>query len=244
VPTRSRTIAFGDPAYDRVLASLTATLSARVGDVEWRVAADRREYNRDSTIMLAFGPIDPIADTFETNDQTIGTLRFERIPLSAPETTEDLAIVLPGAPTASKKVTLKAGNPVRFRLTDLRGTGPDPHAPLASGDTLLLRLVAGDFKQILRVRIVAAPVIAPPASVYSVIESAPTYARTRLHAPGSLPTRIEFRHLTEDLARGHVRREALFVWHYSVPAGDEPNTLTTDLIKLDRSGGAQLPKDH
>ncbi|MCP4385545.1 MAG: hypothetical protein GY798_29725 [Hyphomicrobiales bacterium] len=244
VRTLSRTIAFGDPAYDRVLASQAALVSDRVGDEEFRAAADRREYNPGSTMMLAFGQIDSATDLFTNSFSDNATVKFERTPLDAPETTEKLLVQPPsGAP--KETVSIKAGKPVRLRLTDLRDETAHDVAPLSAGDTLIVSVGAPNgFKAVLRVRIVAAPVIAPPASVYSVIETVRPTARTRLHAPGSLPTRIEFPALADDLARGHVRREALFVWHYSTPAPVSPaqdGDRHTDLIKLDRSGGGQLP---
>jgi hypothetical protein len=88
-------------------------------------------------------------------------------------------------------------------------------------------------------------VIAPPPAVYTVIETTKdkSVARVRLHAAAPLPQKIEFPNLLDDLALEHVRRRALFVWSYA-KAGKraDPDAMNIDLIKFDRSGGAQLPQ--
>jgi hypothetical protein len=59
-----------------------------------------------------------------------------------------------------------------------------------------------------------------------------------LHASGPMPQRIEFPNLIEDLALGHVRRRALFIWYWT--STDQSGELA--LIKIDRSGGTQIRK--
>ncbi|WP_209427386.1 hypothetical protein [Pararhodobacter sp. SW119] len=244
VRTRTRTIAFGDPAYDRVLASQAALDSDRDDTDEFRAAADRREYNSDSTMLLAFGQIDPVEDVFDVTYTAPAAVTFQRVPFAAPGTTQELELKL-SPDTSLAQVSINAHTAVRLRLADLRVATAPEDAALSAGDTLIINLAVKEKVSLtLRVRVVAAPVIAPPASVYSVIETVETTARTRLHAPGSLPTRIEFPDLLQDLARGHVRRDALFVWHFATPAPINPEgngDRRTDLIKLDRSGGGQLP---
>ena len=61
-----------------------------------------------------------------------------------------------------------------------------------------------------------------------------------LHATAPLPQRMEFPNLLQDLAIGHIRRRALFVWPTSDPAGASPQQAS--LVKVDRAGGGQLPE--
>lgn len=84
--------------------------------------------------------------------------------------------------------------------------------------------------------------IAPPPCVYSVIEStvgARVVSRVVLHAAAPLPQHVEHPELREDLARGFVRRRALFVWRFASAGGGDGEI---ELVKYDRSGGAQLPE--
>lgn len=256
VRTRPATIAFSDPAYDRALASPTATETARpqksVPDAPlWLLAADRREYNRDSALYLAFGPVNQTSNLFHKfGTDRIANVRFRRFPKAVPGTAQDVLVALPDGKVEAQ-AQLSLGVPVGLRLSDLRNPDQVSQSPILAGDLLAITALYNDGSGIdvtltTRVRVVAAPVIAPPASIYSVVETfehveGDPRARLRLHAPASLPSRIEFPFLRDDLALGHVRRQALFVWHYSTPWGPAPDR--TDLLKLDRSGGAQLPDD-
>lgn len=256
VRTRPATIAFGDPAYDRALASPTAAETARHQDAVpdaplWLLAADRREYNRDSALYLAFGPLNQTSNLFhEFDTEKIAQVSFRRFPKAEPGTDQDLSVALHDG-SVVELADLPLGVPVGLRLNDLRIRDQPVQSPILAGDLLEIKAVYNDGARIdvtltTRVRVVADPIIAPPASVYSVVETLENVesdprARLRLHAPASLPSRIEFPFLRDDLALGHVRRQALFVWHYSTPWGSAPDR--TDLLKLDRSGGAQLPDD-
>lgn len=247
VQTQSRTIAFGDPAYDRVLASLATSASQRVNGDEWRVACDRREFNADSVVHLAFGPIDVDTNLFRPSAVAPGKVYFQRFPFDQPGTAIDLSIRLSEDETLYDSAEIPVSTAVRLRLANLRDETTPQVRALQPGDSLGIRIVSEDFSQMVRVRIVAAPVIAPPASVYSVIDTLQDLqggarGRMRLHAPASLPTRIEYPALLPDLARGHVRREALYIWHYAMASAGIAALGETHLIKLDRSGGAQLPE--
>src|SRR5262249_47312209 len=92
-----------------------------------------------------------------------------------------------------------------------------------------------------RAMVVPRPVIAPPPAVYSLVAPfGATAARVVLHATAPLPQRVEFPKLEEDLAIGHIRRRALFVW----PTGSAPGATPKQaaLVKIDRAGGGQLPE--
>lgn len=255
VATHAETIVFGDPSYDRALASQALTDAKRIGGKPHRLSIDRQEYNADSSLYLALGEIDEATDAFNMSGaSTGGIVKFQRIPpdqdgVSA--TPQDLVIYSAGGPGEPReKVQLLRA--FRLNIGDLR----DPvtgQAPLAAGDTLAIRVAidgAGSELSV-RPRIVAAPVIAPPPSVFAVTETVKEIAgrevaRLRLHAVSALPTRIEFHDLLGDLGRGHVRRKGLFIWPFARPNADVQNPWDApqiDLLKLDRSGGAQLPDD-
>lgn len=53
-----------------------------------------------------------------------------------------------------------------------------------------------------------------------------------------MPQRIEFPEILRDLALGHVRRSALFVWDWTTTDPDGKLLL----VKVDRSGGTQIPE--
>jgi hypothetical protein len=89
-----------------------------------------------------------------------------------------------------------------------------------------------------RARVVSRPIIAPPPAVYSlVVPGKADTARVMLHATAPLPQRVEFPALLADLAIGHIRRQALFVW----PTSNLP-ALAPDSATRPRPGGAMFPR--
>ena len=126
------------------------------------------------------------------------------------------------------------------------GAGVGDVSPLEPGDRLEVsaELTEGSETRTLTVlvNIVATPSIAPPPCVYSVLESstgAKPISRVVLHATAPLPQHIEFPKLRDGLAKGYVNRRALFVWRF---ARFDMDDCDIELLKYDRSGGAQLPK--
>lgn len=124
-------------------------------------------------------------------------------------------------------------------------------ARLEPGDQLVLKVTQStqadkpldtDKFCVLTLRLTDLPSLAPPPSVYSLVTALPDFrsARVALHACGPLPDVVEYPGLLEDLRRGMVQRRALFVWHWS-SVEERPGWAT--LVKVDRSGGAQLPRD-
>jgi hypothetical protein len=55
------------------------------------------------------------------------------------------------------------------------------------------------------------------------------------------PQIVEYPDLTGDLARGMVRRRGLFVWQFIPRTPFIPGEKVAALIKIDRTGGGQLP---
>ncbi|SDX90892.1 hypothetical protein SAMN05444358_11542 [Ruegeria halocynthiae] len=230
----------------------------------YRLAVDRREYIADSPLYIAVSRVNEATGGFldrtELEDierSALGVVKFQRIQPDkngvTPPPTDLVLYKQDGSPADTSNLGLARA--VRVNASDLRNktTGL---APLEPGDTLLIQftiqLEDEKLELSLRPRIVAAPVIAPPPSVYVLTEALQGFvgrdvSRLRLHAASALPTRIEHPDLFQDLGRGHVRREGLFVWHYArpnspaLPAASDPDV---DFIKVDRSGGAQLPDDR
>lgn len=250
--TRTRTIAFGDPSYDRQLGSATEGDIKQVGDARALLSVDREEYDPGATLYFACDTIDPATGLFASNSSAPKfTVRFIR--LAQPS--------LDGSPLAPEKLVVAGQVPnsgdhgyelpryvpyeLPLRLLRRLGAGVDGVSPLEPGDRLEITadLENGGKAKTLAVfvNIIAAPVIAPPPCVYSVIEStagAQAASRVVLHAAAPLPQHIEHPELRKGLAKGYVNRRALFVWRFTrTGAGDGE----IELVKYDRSGGAQLP---
>lgn len=264
VRTRVDTAVFGDPSYDRQLGGETLPDVKRLKGGPFRLAIDRREYNSDSPLFIAVSRVDEATGGFVPQDalevaekDALGTVSFQRIQSAENGVTpapKDLVLFGPDG-SSKPRNELSLAIAARARISDLRD--PDTgRAPLRPGDTLVIKFTAdidGEKLELsLRPRIVAAPVIAPPPSVYVLTETlrgivGRDVSRLRLHAASALPTRIEHPDLFADLGRGHVRREGLFVWHYARPSSpvlSAESSPMADLVKLDRSGGAQLPNDN
>ena len=262
VRTRMDTAVFGDPSYDRQLASETLSDVTRLKWGPYRLAVDRREYNSDSPLFVALSRVDEATGGFvpydalkEAEKTALGTITFQRIQSAENIVTpapQDLVLFGPDGPDKPRS-ELSLALAARARIGDLRDPATG-RAPLRPGDTLVINFTAdidGEKLELsLRPRIVAAPVIAPPPSVYVLTETlrgilGRDVSRLRLHAASALPTRIEHPDLFTDLGRGHVRREGLFVWHYARPISPvlpSASSPMVNLVKLDRSGSAQLPE--
>lgn len=254
--TGTQTIAFGDPSYDRQLGSSTEGDIKQIDAARVLLSVDRQEYDRGATLYFACGEIDPASGLFSPNPSVPGRtywVRFRRLGKPNPDGTSrapDDLVIAGIAPDAEDKVgyIVKQGTPYEVPLQLLRYVRSETInvSPLEPGDRLEisanLKDASGQVRIItLFVNIVAAPVIAPPPCVYSVIDStkSPVISRVVLHAAAPLPQHIEFPSLKDDLAKGYVNRRALFVWRF-VRIGQVDTDL--ELVKYDRSGGAQLPR--
>jgi hypothetical protein len=270
VPVTTRTIVFGDPSYDRQLASQAAgnrVLVPFAGDQLLLLAADRKEYDLGLTLRFAGGFIDKATGEFSLLREIFQALPAEELKKLEPFEKYRLSIARlpPRLPNGDQPqpeplcFDVRAGDnylldckkayEIALKRLVLRDRPADP-CPLLPGDRLefVATMTTSDGKDCRSARvqldIVADPVIAPPPSVYTVITSSTDrkLARSVLHASGPLPQKIEFPDLLRDLALGHVRRRAIFVWAYAMP-GDGSAKDRLDLVKFDRSGGAQLPDE-
>ncbi|MBR1252263.1 hypothetical protein JQ634_00940 [Bradyrhizobium sp. AUGA SZCCT0240] len=263
LPVETTTIIFADPSYDRQLASQTMSAARNISSLEkpFLVSADRREYDLGLTLYLAGGTVDPKLGTFDGDpDAANFELRFFRLPPQRDTGEQPAAEPLISAsnlrPDGLYEVAAKTVVELPLKQLVLMPTigktvPPNPACALRPGDRLQLSVVPiGLFPKetfanfSITVDIVAEPVIGPPPAVYSVIETTAdkSVARVRLHASAPLPQKIEFPNLLDDLALEHVRRRALFVWGYPKAGQRQQVNAEIDLIKFDRSGGAQLPQ--
>ncbi len=257
-----RTVVFGDPAYDRQLSSPTASdmkldpapEPATPEPLQILLAADRKEYALASTVHLAVGHLDEKTGLFAKGAAAsfFVTLALYRKPMEAGRLPDPLALKVEGCEQDDGRYAVAGGKAFEFAIANLRISGAPPtrQSPANAGDqieiTVERRTDVGGIRTYrkavsVRVMIVDQPVIAPPPAVYSVLAKTAGSHRIALHAAAPLPQHVEFLDLERDLAQGHVRRRALFVWRYVVEAG-EPKGAQGDvqLLKYDRSGGAQL----
>lgn len=252
--SRMRTIAFGDPSYDRQLGSAAEEAVGQIGGARALLSADRKEYDPGATLYFACDTIDPVSGLFASDSSaptfTARFRRFGRPYLDGTARAPERLVVAGRVPDKGDDgYELPRHRPYELALCLLRriGTGVDDVSPLEPGDRLEVSVDLENGEQTERlavlVDIVAAPVIAPPPCVYSVIESTPGaqgVSRIVLHAAAPLPQHIEHPELREGLAKGYVNRRALFVWRFAaVGIGDSE----IELVKFDRSGGAQLPDE-
>ncbi|MFN0193790.1 MAG: hypothetical protein ACKVP5_17760 [Aestuariivirga sp.] len=273
LPVQRATLAFGDPAYDRELASKTnaARLHDETGPII--LALDRLEYDSLATLHFAFGRVTTAQDAdVHWYIQNLRGMRrglpasaaviFSLIRESAPDETEPLALasvkpltdkippVVETMKLRNKCYAIHAAEAYAVALNDLRKVDPKTFEPtahaaeIAPGDRLQIAVLWETHSLAVEAAITAEPVIAPPASVYGLatIDGADAAKRltSALFASAPLPQIVEYPDLLGDLAKGMVRRRGLFVWPF-MPRVKPPNGPFASLIKIDRTGGGQLP---
>lgn len=254
-PVLTTTVAFGDPAYDRQLGSKTlASAPDYQGQAEFVLILDRDKYDLGSTIHLAGGLVDSNQREFNPCHGELKLAIF-RIPRSdaGPNASEDkFPLYAAEKRTGEEGVhMIEDGKAYAIHLPSVRDANGNA-ARLEAGDRLRFELSAPTAlngttpkNRVVVVQLTEEPTIAPPPSVYSLLamrtdgNANETSARIALHACAPLPTRIEFPDLLKDLAQGYVRRRGLFIWSW---AQVETSGMKLALLKLDRSGGCQLPR--
>lgn len=271
LPVKIRTLVFGDPAYDRQLGSPAfrsepVEVDATIGTVDVKarlvLAVDREEYHLDDSVHLR-----PVLVADKAKDGTGSSLEPKlkentQLKLSVdviPKRREDDVVppqlrrlLVPdaqGEPAEDCAAGVASVYALHPRsLLEKNSMRP---AQLNPGDqlrlTLTISVTEADESQvketkvcIVMVRLTDLPSIAPPPAVYSLvtIDAGFTRAEVALHACAPLPDNLEYPSLAKDLANGYVRRRALFIW----PWGSlQDGKVLANLVKVDRSGGAQLP---
>lgn len=256
---RRRSFLFADPAFDRVLSSPGASSPIVRTTIDGTsralmLAVDRTEYDLTKVLYLAFGALEEGALKDFGKE---GSLKLRLIPKRGAGG-EPLAIDLKivgvsgssrdGAPPYAVEGAKVYAIPLG-RLRPVDGTGPMPHP----GDRLSVEITSEDQALAIDVPLSSRVTDPRPAAVYSVVGIDPgqedgngqaidgtARSRTLLHAAAPAPDRVEFVNLLEDLASGHIRKRAIFEWRLTdlAEAADWPQYT---LVKIDRSGGAQLP---
>jgi len=251
LPVSTSTLVFADPSYDRELSGPGAADTQRDGNgTQWKLALDRLEYGSDTPLYFAVGPIDPSTGLFaKSPSPSDAEVTFRRQTARIEAGGESKEEPLKIGSSSSSSSTIKLSQAYGITFDRLRSMNDEP-VVLASGDQIVVsvevpmpatsggKLVKRDLS--VRAMVVARPIIAPPPAVYAlVVPDGEAAARVMLHATAPLPQVIEFPNLQEDLAVGHVRRAALFVWttHELSESGPKLSTL----VKVDRAGGGQVP---
>lgn len=256
------TLVFSDPSYDRILHSNTQSDSRREkGGEFWLLAADRQVYDRNASVVFAFGPLAAKGGAFEeellkhlgistvTYDLTLkwlpaagsGAGRGARDVYASPQAAAPKTRTV-GALTTIYSIALAT-------LVDENGA----RCVLEPGDLLSLNVKYPSNAKVgnklvversIMLRIVAEDVIPPAPSIFALVRVATTDKQSRADVPlfacAPLPQTVSYPSIMRDLAQGLVRRRAHFQWHHPQLI-DKDSRLEATLVKIDRTGGAQLP---
>ncbi|MDH4458039.1 MAG: hypothetical protein QE272_04985 [Nevskia sp.] len=254
LPVNTATLVFADPSYDRSLAGPGGADTLRDGNgAQWKLTLDRQEYGADTPIYFALGQVAPDTGLFAPPGATTGTVKFKRQRANIkgqPAVSEPLQV----ADFRRAEYAINAGTPYGITVERFRTSDNQPVVFLP-GDQIVVevkfkvpmpdlaqpgQLSLSDVSLIVLARIVLHPIIAPPPAVYAlVVPDGKEASRVVLHATAPLPQRVEFPDLLNDLAVGHIRRSALFVWQAQTWSETGPTEAT--LVKVDRAGGGQVP---
>jgi hypothetical protein len=263
LPLSVVTAIFGDAAYDRELASLANSAPSKPGVMPpLLLAADRTDYDLGETVHFALGAPNPAFKTpagGENGEPPLltkaGQLRIAVAPQpvgGVAQEQRELRIAGVALDPTGPFYTVASPGPYAIAIPALRETSGEM-ARLAPGDRLVLIVDPRDSEPlVLNCNLVADPVIAPPAAIYGLVtldrlagegEETALVATPALFASAPLPSRVEFPDLLRDLVRGHVRRKALYLWSFSARAAPARGAPYGGLVKIDRTGGGQIPTD-
>lgn len=270
LPYVMRTAIFGDPAYDRSLASRPQSAERGVnsgGKTQFFLfGLDRASHDLGAAIHLAAGELTraegaPPEWGPATNWSFALSVQLQPYDPGAPipPLTRPLRLAKDGVPEKGDvwydfEARRRYAIPVTALYESLpkdEGWTLGPPAALRPGDRLVLRVRVSRGTDLVDLRadtlLTAEPSVGPPEAVYSLLDvigdKTPLRARVALHSPGPMPRRLEFPDFLDDLLVGHIRRRALFIWHEVDFAPPDGTTRHATLVKFDRSGGGQLPND-
>lgn len=252
LPIKPATVAFGDPSYDRALAS--KTVSNR-GPGSVLLAIDRTEYDPSSALHVAAGVVDPGRDnpgadrdvTWASVQPWGFSLGFDLVRKSAPDSPalplRIASAVAIDPDTTRPRYAVDGGKAYAIAVADLRVSGEA--MSFEPGDRIIVTAYWLELSSNVAATVVAEPVLAPPPSVFGVVTRDKASGQERLtsalFASAPLPQFVEYPDLTGDLARGMVRRRGLFVWQFIPRARLAGGEETAAIIKIDRTGGGQSP---
>ncbi|MGJ5242642.1 hypothetical protein ACQR14_33930 [Bradyrhizobium oligotrophicum] len=264
-PVALATLLFADPAYDRELAGPALQKHSNEGSTPWLIAIDRFQYDRATRVNFAFGEIDPKSGLFIPPNSVTRSVAFKIKPAAA---RSDLSppprlIAIRGRPGVGSPKTISytamTAQHYSVSLEQFVETRSDGTNIVADETTMVvfnpgdqLEIFVLDSELTVSALVVAEPVLVPPPAVYAlvVIDGYETQTRRYAHggvplfASGPLPQVLEYPDMVGDLARGLVKRRAIFQWNYGLegtPAQGDGAPRAT-LVKIDRSGGGQVPE--
>lgn len=258
LPVKTFTLAFGDPAYDRELGGPTSSNQVGIGDVPHVLAVDRAEYDPAATIHLAFWKRQKGLNTKVEKPAGSWALIVQVVPGDGgPSRSLQIAATeakpsnpkFPGSRYVVEGCEIYAIPLSALREpVDPKSPSADVPAKLKAGDRLQVTVnnEAADKEQLtLNVGVIAQPVLPPPAATYGLatLQRVDAAVGTTLFATAPLPQAIEYPDLLSDLVAGHVRRRGMFLWPFAGngPAGADSGHAFGFLVKVDRTGGGQLP---
>lgn len=242
-------IHFEDPAYNRVLASPTVQRSGMIPDTTatmqtMLLAADRREYNRDSTLIGVLADTAQSTPTFPDLNLWVNLVSRERGDQLLP-----LRHAAPGPEAASLSRRLTNRKIFRVDLAKLTSSDGTP-LQLLPRDVLVLhagtRMASEDkperFIEI-RVEIVARDIIPPPEYGYALLSAQgpadlpKQFVRCARFAWNPAATRIELLN-PDDLLGPIAHRRAVFRWIDSCHSG---HNVTYAIQKITPVGATHWP---
>ncbi|MEP2980443.1 MAG: hypothetical protein ABJO86_13210 [Lentilitoribacter sp.] len=250
-----QTFFFSDPAYDRMLSSPGKSSQViRLKDgTATAVALDRTEYDLSQTLFLAFGKLTENGfDGLTSNDDEL-TLNLKQLDEAGQPKT--VPLMLEGfdpkkkfddkAPLTPRIYPVQSNKVYALPLSRLAPT--DPSLSIKAGDRLQIEVFLKQEQKTLSVEVPLSEQVDDPrpAAIYSVVQLTKDgdqfKSKTLLHAAAPSPDRVQFIDLKGDLAKGHIRKRAIFQWRSADFTSQKGQTHYT-LTKTDRSGGAQMPR--
>lgn len=227
------TLVFGDPAYDRMLASMTASDTKRIDTQLAILTTDRQTYDLVSPVLVSLG--------LKGADGTITRLATYRLTIKRfREGMKDPTQCVFDIPQTMNVASLSIDLMVQEGLGSVQ-----------PGDRLTLSATFGiaivHYSLSLQIVITREPAVPPAPAVYHLltmhgVSQTKLDAATALSASGPTCEIVEYPALETDLMAGYVRRRGLFVWRF---APDERPYFDRFgyLVKIDRSGAGQLPAE-
>lgn len=247
LPLEPRFIHFEDPEYNRCLTSAAASVSRSVRTEEdgkrlthsVTLAADRREYNVDSPATLRYDWDDPrYVSKAELQIRRIDPESGipEQLELAKPDTSNSESGKIIQLSLADLKQTLSPGDVLEFQLTIAAGPLAIKDAPPGATAS-----VSADTPIILRVTIVAEPVIPVPQAAYALLRRQTIAGQEQVEcvrfAWSPAASRVELV-CPDDLRTEVVRRRAVF--HLA----DSPRPQTAigyAVQKITQTGSTYIP---
>ena len=227
------TLIFGDPAYDRMLASMTASDTKRIDTQLAILATDRQTYDLVSPVLVSLG-LKAANGTVTRPDTYKLTIKRFREGEEAP--TKCVFVIPHTMEVASLSIDLMVQEGLLSVL-------PGDRLSLSAA----FELNNVPYSLSLQLSITREPAVPPAPAVYHLltlhgVSKTKLDAATALSASGPTCEIVEYPALEADLMAGYVRRRGLFVWRFT-PDEQPYFDQFGYLVKIDRSGAGQLPAE-